>query len=349
MSEPIRFAVVGSGWRSLFYHRIAQACPQQFTMTAMLCRTEEKAQRLRAAHGVPAVTTEEEFLKGEPEWIVVAVNKASIAAVTLEWANRGYPVLCETPAAMTLPDLHALWAAACGGARIQVAEQYFAYPSWSAAIQTARRGFLGDPYAVELSAAHDYHAVSLIRRLLEVGFENARIFGKNYTFPVQETDSRGGPVTDGSVQPRPRARLTFEFESGKTAFYDFSGVQYHSFIRSRHLRLQGQDGELDDTTLRWVDAAHTPHTARLVHDPAYRTVTLEETGELLYRNPIPAALSQDETAIATLMLGMREFAQGGREVYPLAEALQDAYFRILMEQALTTGQPVESRAQPWKT
>lgn len=35
----LRFIVVGSGWRSLFYWRIAQALPERFELCAMLCRT----------------------------------------------------------------------------------------------------------------------------------------------------------------------------------------------------------------------------------------------------------------------------------------------------------------------
>jgi hypothetical protein len=74
--------------------------------------------------------------------------------------------------------------------------------------------------------------------------------------------------------------------------------------------------------------------------------------ELLYRNPFyelgrTNGLSQDETAIGTLMLGMKRFIEEGVEVYPLSEGLQDAYVRILMEQALKSGQMVESETQIW--
>ncbi len=73
---------------------------------------------------------------------------------------------------------------------------------------------------------------------------------------------------------------------------------------------------------------------------------------MLYRNPFSelgkaSGLPQDETAIGTLMLGMRRFIEEGAEVYPLSEGLQDAYVRILMEQALKSGQVVESKTQVW--
>lgn len=48
----LRFIVVGSGWRSLFYWRIAQALPERFELCAMLCRTEEKAEKMHQEYGV---------------------------------------------------------------------------------------------------------------------------------------------------------------------------------------------------------------------------------------------------------------------------------------------------------
>ena len=45
--SKVRFAVVGSGWRSFFYIRIAKALPEIFELTALLCRSREKADRVR--------------------------------------------------------------------------------------------------------------------------------------------------------------------------------------------------------------------------------------------------------------------------------------------------------------
>lgn len=375
--EKRRFAVVGSGWRSLFYWRVARACPERLEMTALVCRSEEKAERLRRETGAPTVVSEEEALATKPDFVVVAVNKASICEVTCHWAEMGIPVLCETPAAMTLEDLNRMWRLREQGARIQVAEQYFLYPTLAAGIAAVEKGYLGEPYAMDISVAHDYHGISLIRRFLKTGFSEMTLSGKRYVFPVEETDSRYGPVADGRVLERERARLTFSFADEKAAFYDFGGVQYHSFIRGRHLRVQGQRGELDDGILRYVDENHVPHEERMVLEQAgaegYRGIRRIWMGEeLLYDNPLmkengleqrergtekqregsaengPETLNQDETAVASLLLGMDRYLKEGIEVYPLAEALQDAYGRILMEEALASGQPVTSRPQPWK-
>ena len=124
----LRFIVVGSGWRSLFYWRIAQALPERFELCAMLCRTEEKAEKMHREYGVPVSTSAEQCAALHPDLVVVAVNKASIAAVSTEWLARGFAVLCETPAALEEDALRALWQLHQQGAKLQVAEQYWLYP-----------------------------------------------------------------------------------------------------------------------------------------------------------------------------------------------------------------------------
>ena len=117
----LRFIVVGSGWRSLFYWRIAQALPERFELCAMLCRTEEKAEKMHREYGVPVSTSAEQCIALHPDLVVVAVNKASIAAVSTEWLARGFAVLCETPAALEEDALRALWQLHQQGAKLQVA------------------------------------------------------------------------------------------------------------------------------------------------------------------------------------------------------------------------------------
>lgn len=74
-----------------------------------------------------------------------------------------------------------------------------AYPVFHAAIEITKRGYLGDPYMVNISAVHDCHGASLIRRLLGTGLENMKVYGKKYLYPVVETDSRQGFIEDGRV------------------------------------------------------------------------------------------------------------------------------------------------------
>ena len=174
----LRFIVVGSGWRSLFYWRIAQALPERFELCAMLCRTEEKAEKMHREYGVPVSTSAEQCIALHPDLVVVAVNKASIAAVSTEWLARGFAVLCETPAALEEDALRALWQLHQQGAKLQVAEQYWLYPTLAKRLAAVRSGALGTPQFARLSVAHGYHAVSLARQFLNAGQQPVRVTGR---------------------------------------------------------------------------------------------------------------------------------------------------------------------------
>ena len=57
---------------------------------------------------------------------------------------------------------------------------------------------------------------------------------------------------------------------------------------------------------------------------------------------------QDEYAIAAMMFDMREYLEGGKEIYPLADSLEDAYiFTLIQEAAARHGEPVISEKMPW--
>ena len=361
--KPLSFIIVGSGWRAMFYVRIAKCYPELFQLKYLLCRTEEKAENIRKEQGIPVTTSTEACRAANPDFVVVTVDKNTKFAVTKEWLDMGYAVLTETPAALTEGQLKELWRLHQSGARLQVAEQYIRYPLIAAGLQAIKQGCLGEPHAVELSLAHDYHGISLIRHMLGFGLDVSdkqtaglpmvKIWGKQYTFPVTETDSRYGPVTDGSIKERKRTRFTMEFANGKTAFYDFDGVQYHSFIRARHINVQGPRGEWNDTFLRYVDTDGNAVQKQLKSwlDPAYAALVTDELRERcqVWKPEVHMEDWQDEYAIATLMLDMGKWLDTGQEVYPLAEALEDAYLWFLMEKSVgNPGQTVTSRPHSWQ-
>ena len=58
--------------------------------------------------------------------------------------------------------------------------------------------------------------------------------------------------------------------------------------------------------------------------------------------------AQDEYAIASMMYDMRAYIEEDKEVYPMAEALEDAYLYLLMKEA--AGKPgckVVAEKMPW--
>ena len=57
MLKPLSFVIVGSGWRAMFFVRIAKRYPELFHLNYLLCRSEEKAERLRQEEGISVTTS----------------------------------------------------------------------------------------------------------------------------------------------------------------------------------------------------------------------------------------------------------------------------------------------------
>ncbi len=353
--SKIRYAVVGSGWRSLFYIRIAKALPEMFELTALLCRSREKAERFRKDYGIRTVTCDQEVIDSDPDFIVSAVSENSIAETAARWMQYGLPVLSETPAGLSFEQLEMLWdlyeKSRC---RIQIAEQYPFYPRYDSMIRLARSGMLGEPVSLDISAMHGCHAAGMIRCLLGTGLEEAGITGKSFLLPVTETRTRYEVLTSGIVSRKEQIHAVLEFESGKAAFYDFLPEQYRSPIRNRVLRLRGTRVKLLNNMVYYLDENNLPHQAPLVikSDPSTGEVlSVSLQGQTLY-SPVfgVCRLPEDETAIARMLAGMKEYVNGGREVYPFSSALEDAYLALLMSSSGTTSDwyQIKTGPRPWK-
>ena len=374
-----RFIIVGSGWRSMYYVRAAKALPHIFSLEAMLCRTDEKAERIAKEMNIHTTTSIEECEKIKPDFVVVAVNKASIGEVSKEWMAKGFTVLCETPPTVDEAELCRLWELHKEkGWRLCVAEQYFMYPYYRSMLEVLDSGIIGEPYNVNISLAHEYHGASLMKKILHTEDETFTITGKKYTYPVKETANRYERFTDGRVGLKSRDVMTIEFESGKTAFYDFSSEQYRSKIRSNYVKVQGINGELVSVDgafnrVQYMDENNQPKEQEIVvkkrqlttgdANPNLNEVTEvtsvimkmcsgNEDAKLLYDAEDEFGLwglAEDETAVAAMMLGAGIYNEGGKEIYPLKDALTDAYMAGLMQKALESpGVTVTSKKQPWQ-
>jgi predicted dehydrogenase len=313
----IRFAVVGTGWRSEFYARVAKALPEQFLMVAWLCRNEDKRKALQQKYGFYTTTSEDDVVSLKPDFIVSAVDKASMSDVVRYWAKKGFPVLSETPAALDLDTLRAMKKEIQAGLKIQVAEQYFLDPMLKAAINEIEAGLIGEPVSVTLSSMHDYHAASIIRRTLKTGLGDVKITGKSFVTRVTNTKTRYETLTDGKVVEKEDKHLIMEYDGGKVAFYDFMSEQYRSTIRHKYMNIRGTRGEIINDTVYFLDGNNVGSVKTLEPD-----------------NPFAdAGLAGDEASIARLMLGMKNYIENGKEVYPMDEALYDAYIATLMDEA----------------
>ncbi|MEI8093055.1 MAG: Gfo/Idh/MocA family oxidoreductase, partial [Spirochaetales bacterium] len=290
------------------------------------------------------------------DFAVVSVKRGAVTDVVRQLRQRDIAVLCETPPAESLEDLKALWAEQGGaGVRFQVAEQYFLQPLYAAWLEAIRLGLLGAISNVNLSAVHGYHASSLIRRLLGLRFPSFVVSGKVFRFPLTNTGSRAGLDVSGTVGEAVRHRLEMTFDNGQVAFIDFSGSQYHSTIRTRQLTVQGSRGEIDDLTVRYLGTDNRAITQVLerIDRGVYNNTDWSHDrlmlgGICLYATPLAGArLNDDELAVATCLLEMARSLTDGKPFYGLADALEDASWALLWDEALAKSTPVVSVPQPW--
>lgn len=357
------FIIIGSGWRSLYYVRIAKAMPDILRLDAMYCRTQEKADKMAEEFSIHTTTSIEECVGYKPDFAVVAVNKTSICDVSIEWMDRGITVLSETPAALDMDSLKKLYRYHMSDDKTDkkqvVAEQYREYPYNKARINLVNSGVLGDISCLNISIAHEYHGFSLIRAYLGIKTdENYTVSGKIYEFPTTQTLTRYDKFTDGRTAPKKRCVAVFEFESGKVAWYDFDSEQYRSPIRKNMIKVQGVRGELINNELYYLDENNVGRKETIVTDinkvmtgngnpnlAQVNEIKKIAFGDKILYEPVWGlrGLSEDETAIATLMCKTAEYSRGqALPPYSLENALADAYAAILLDEAVRTSNKVSS-------
>lgn len=357
------FIIIGSGWRSLYYVRIAKAMPDILRLDAMYCRIQEKADKMAEEFSIHTTTSIEECVGYKPDFAVVAVNKTSICDVSIEWMDRGITVLSETPAALDMDSLKKLYRYHMSDDKTDkkqvVAEQYREYPYNKARINLVNSGVLGDISCLNISIAHEYHGFSLIRAYLGIKpDENYTVSGKIYEFPTTQTLTRYDKFTDGRTAPKKRCVAVFEFESGKVAWYDFDSEQYRSPIRKNMIKVQGVRGELINNELYYLDENNVGRKETIVTDinkvmtgngnpnlAQVNEIKKIAFGDKILYEPVWGlrGLSEDETAIATLMCKTAEYSRGqALPPYSLENALADAYAAILLDEAVRTSNKVSS-------
>ncbi len=351
----MRVGIIGTGWRAEFFVRAIKSLPEQFTLTNMLCRDKERGEAISDRLGVCVVNSLDEVTAQKPDFLVLSVTRTATMSYFEKILPLGIPVLCETPPAED-GALEKLWEMSQkNNSKIQVAEQYYLQPLYKAYYSIVKEGKLGTVSNMSLSALHGYHAVSIFRQFLDVGFAPVTVTGKRFHFPLTKTDSRGGIVKNGAVEPAVRDVAQFEFEGGKVAFFDFSGTQYHSNIRTRNWKIQGEKGEINDDVVRYIndDGDAVTESLSRVDRGIYDNPTLSHQhislgGKVLYQNPfLYKSMNDDEIAVTSLMVGMAEYLKTGKDVYSLADGLQDAAIAIALEKAVTTGEPVTLGRQIW--
>ena len=356
-TRPYRFAVVGAGWRTLFYLRVVAALGERFQLTGVVTRSQERAEEVKAAWGVDTSPSLQGALEaGRPDFVVLSVPRSATVAWLEELAGAGLPVLCETPPAADLAGLRRISVLPARGAQVQVAEQYQYQPLHAARLALTDSGLIGDVSMASLAVCHDYHAFSLMRRHLKITDEPAVIRANVLRTTVETGFETSGPRRSRGTVEEVRTVGTVEFGEDRLGVYDFADAQYFSYIRSPRVDLRGSIGEIADHHVRYLGGLDEPVTQELRREQtgeegdlggySLRGISLGE--RWVYRNPFSGArLSDDEIAIATSMEHMGRYARGGPPFYGLADASQDHYLSLCLREAAATGEAVRTEPQPW--
>ncbi len=356
MNKRIEFGIIGGGWRAEFFLRIAQALPERFGITAMMVRNPEKGAVIESTWGVKTYSNMDEFLqKSKHSFVVVSVPSDIAGKIVTDLAGKKVPVLMETPPAKDLNGLTTLFNAVGSSAMVQVAEQYAFQPIHAARLNFISSKRLGDISQAQVSVTHDYHGISLMRRFLDIGFENATIRGFSFKAPIVSGPGRNGPPESEKINMSGHSIASFEFD-GKLGIYDFTFDQYFSWIRTPRVLIRGERGEINNSMINYLEEFKSPIRTEFIRQEAGQDGNLEghylkgilACGEWFYRNPfVPGRLSDDEIAIATCLEKMSLFVENRIDFYSLAEACQDAYLGILMNRAIASGEQIRTEKQVW--
>lgn len=350
-----RFAIIGSGWRAEFFLRCARYLPDLLQVCALSCRSEEKRQEYQDEYGIRVYETYEQLLAVEnPDFVVVSVAGAAISEITLGILELGVAVLAETHP-MTTAELTDFYKRIPRDARLQVAEQYFLQPYHQAVLDYISSGRLGAIAQTRISFTQTYHALSLMRKYLGIGFENAKISGRQFEVPGYPGFGRAGEPAEERLEHEVHSFAFFDF-GGQVGIYDFETNQHRSWIRSSNIVIKGTKGQIENERILYLQDYRTPMDSRFIRKNKGELINMEgqglkgiiAEGNWCYKNPYPEArFSDEEIAVAQCLCKMGHYVHTGEEFYSFAEAAQDCYLAHVMELAVESGRVHSTETQIW--
>lgn len=354
---PIRYGVVGSGYRTQAFVQLAAQMPERFTLAGVVTRSESRAEEIVEQWQVPAATDLDTFLQRHPvDFMITSTPFAVTPELIKELVGRRIPVVAETPPAPDVEGLRALWQAVGSSGLVQVAEQYPFAPGNAARRALLDTGALGTITWAYLSSTQTYHAAALVRQMLGVGFEPASISAQVFQLPVVDPQTRAGWADDLSPQTRKTTLATYDF-GDRIGVYDYTDNQVRNPIRGNRMVVRGTHGELVDDHLTRLAAPQQPLRSELSRWQTGDYLSFEvrdlyqigDGAQVLYQNPyFGCRLSEEEIAIATLLERAGHWVRdGGDPPYPLAQACQDQLLALAVAESGKTGAPVQIGPEPW--
>ncbi len=320
----INFVIIGAGWRAEFYLRIAKALPEIFNVSAICVRNKERAEIISQKYNVKIVDNVEDILNEKFDFIVNCINRENISDFAVELSKKGHYVLCETPIISTpMKDINY--------DKIQVAEQFHLKGYFQAIKKILDVGIIGDVIHINMSMAHDYHGMSLIRFLLDDYEKPVKSGEYNMESQLLKTNGRVGEFKEKDFGESLQKIKIYQF-GDKTAVYDFTDDQYFSPIRKDRLLIRGTKGEISNQTVRYfneknefVESDIVLHSSGLLDGLYNDKITFEN--KVLFEYPYKQArLTEEEIAIARCLVKMKSYIESGEELYSYKKAYEDYSF-----------------------
>lgn len=334
-----RIAIIGAGWRTEFYMKIASQLDQFYQVSGVVVRDKDKYQDFARQWSVDLYSAIEEIPNYMAlDFVIVSVSKTAARQVLATVKQTGLPILMETPAGVTKEGLEEI-EAAFEAYPIQVAEQYHLQPHFISRIELIGQGYIGKVNHVYLSVCHSYHAISLIRRLLGVDCPDFTVSAFVKREKLNNLTMRHDVRSEESHVDHVVAHIDF---GNKTAIYDFTVGQYFSPIRPSHVIVKGDNGEMTDNRVNYYrdDKFIVSQLNRYemgiegdLHPLALDYITCE--GKVVFENPYKQiGFSDEEIAMALCLKKMAEYVQSGQSFYSLKEACYDALIGICIDEAV---------------
>jgi len=346
----IQFAIIGGGWRTEFYIRIAKLLPHLFKINSIYIRNVQKAKEFQEKWDVPVTSSIDDLIINQQlQFIVMCISKTNATSELLKLGQLNIPILAETPPAVTIEEIKSLYQYRNELKHIAIAEQYIEQPLHASRMKLIKSGLIGEVNHAQVSVAHGYHGINLIRAWLGIGHEACTIIGTKVNDPVVEGPTRHTLPSEHRIVTPQQELAILQFANGKSSFFDFCREQYFSPIRSPRLLIRGTKGEIVSEQVNWTSVPAQYSSSEILPKVSglrgeLRPLSLEGVqfqGEWLYRNPFfPAALTEEEIAIAHTLVNMSKFVTEGDVFYTLEDALLDTYLAIKIEQAIELKQAV---------
>lgn len=362
-ADPTTIGIVGTGWRSEFFLRVATALPERFRLVGLATRSPEKGAAIEASWSVPTVRDADELIgRFRPDFVIASVPWAVTPDIIRTVAGHGIPVLAETPPAPDQDGLVRLWQSLADPGLVQVAEQYPYLPIMQAYRAMIAGGLLGTVTSAQVSWTQQYHAVALLRSLLgdHCSGDHAgpvTVSAESYESPVTESLGRDGwPDQEREITVR-RTLAMINF-AGRLGVYDFTDSQWFHPLLERRLNVRGTHGEIVDHRLTRLLDPRTPVAETVTRRQTgidgdlegFDLDTLSVGGRVWYRNPFQSRrFSDEDIAIGTLLARMADWvAEAGEPPYPLAEASQDHAIALAINESVVTGERIQVARGPWR-